>query len=210
MAPRLWLEPPDTWEAEIRDYEEGDQRARPPSGAIVFTGSSSIRMWITLQRDMAPLPVLNRGFGGAQTHQVLYFAPRILLPYRPSAVVLYTGENDLEERTGKTPAQVLREVSALSDLLFRELPQARLYLLAVKPSPARRRRWAQARRLNALLAAFAEEDGRRRWVDVATSAFDSRGRRRTELYLADGLHLSPAGYALWTGLLRPRLLVDCA
>jgi lysophospholipase L1-like esterase len=167
-----------------------------------------MRLWTTLQRDMAPLPVLNRGFGGAQTHQVRYFAPRILLPYRPSAVVLYTGENDLEARTGKTPAQVLAELAALSDLLARELPHARLYLLAVKPSPARRSRWAIARSLNALLESFTQADSRRRWVDVATPAFDAGGRRRTDLYLADGLHLSPKGYALWTSLLRPRLLAD--
>jgi lysophospholipase L1-like esterase len=205
---RLWLEPPETWEAEIRDYEEQDRRTPPPAGAIIFTGSSSIRLWTTLQRDMVPLPVLTRGFGGAQTHQVLHFAPRILLPYRPSAVVLYTGENDLEARTGKTPALVLAEVSALADLLARELPQARLYLLAVKPSPARRRRWALALRLNALLESFAQADSRRRWVDVATPAVGACGRRRTDLYLADGLHLSPRGYALWASLLRPRLLAD--
>jgi lysophospholipase L1-like esterase len=208
MTHRLWLEPPATWEGEIRRFEEDDRRAPPPAGAIIFTGSSSIRMWTTLTQDMAPLTVLNRAFGGAQAHQVLSFAPRILLPYRPRAVVLYAGENDLEARTGKTPEHVLTEVAALSDLLIRELPQVRLYLLAVKPSPARRGRWALARRLNALLAAFAQEDPRRCWVDVATPAFDTRGHRRSDLYLADGLHLSPAGYALWTRLLRPRLLAD--
>lgn len=208
MTRRLWLEPAAIWEEEIRRYEEGDRHAPPPTGAILFTGSSSIRLWTTLAQDLAPLTILNRGFGGAQAHQVLSFAPRILLPYHPSAVVLYIGENDLEARTGKTPEHVLAEVAALSDLLARELPQARLYLLAVKPSPARRRRWAQARRLNTLLAAFAQEDCRRCWVDVATPAFDARGRWRSDLYMADGLHLSPAGYALWARLLRARLLAD--
>jgi lysophospholipase L1-like esterase len=208
MPHRLWLEPPATWEGEIRQFEEDDRRAQPPAGAIIFTGSSSIRLWTTLARDMAPLTVLNRGFGGAQAHQVLAFAPRILLPYPPSAVVLYVGENDLEARTGKTPEHVFAEVAGLSDLLARELPQARLYLLAVKPSPARRRRWALARRFNALLAAFAQEDRRRCWVDEATPAFDARGHRRSDLYMADGLHLSPAGYALWARLLRLCLLAD--
>ena len=208
MTRRLWLEPPETWEGEIRAFEEEDRRSPPPAGGIVFTGSSSIRMWTTLAADMAPLAVLNRGFGGSQAHQALFFAPRIVLPYRPRGVVLYAGENDLEGRTGKTPEHVLAEVAAFADLLSREVPRARLYLLSVKPSPARRRRWPLMRRLNALLAAFAREDPRRAWVDIATPSFDSRGRRRRELYLEDGLHLSPAGYVLWTTVLRPRLTAD--
>ncbi|MGE5152568.1 MAG: GDSL-type esterase/lipase family protein [Bdellovibrio bacteriovorus] len=208
MVSRVWLEPPETWEPEIKGYEEEDRRAPPASGAIVFAGSSSIRLWSTLERDMAPLPVLNRGFGGAQTHQILHFAPRILLPYAPSALVLYSGENDLEARTKKTPERVLDEVAALVDLLSGEVPEALVYLLAVKPSPARRTRWALARRLNALFAGFAQADGRCRFVDIATPAFDGRGHRRKDLYLADGLHLSPKGYELWTHLLRPQLLAD--
>ncbi len=208
MSRRLWLEPPETWEAEIRAFEQEGQRSPPPLGAIVFTGSSSIRMWTTLAADMAPLAVLNRGFGGSQAHQALFFAPRIVLPYRPRGVVLYAGENDLEARTGKRPEDVLAEVAAFADLLAREVPQARLYLLSVKPSPARRRRWPLVRRLNELLATLAREDARRVWVDVATPSFDRRGHRRRELFLEDGLHLSPAGYVLWTAVLRPRLIAD--
>lgn len=145
MAKRIWLEPPATWEEEIRAFEAEDQSAPPAAGAIVFTGSSSIRMWTTLAQDMAPRPVLNRGFGGSQAHQVLHFAPRIVLPYHPGTVVLYTGENDLEGRTGKTPEQVLAEVAAFAGLLAQALPHPRLVLLSVKPSPARRRRWRLAR-----------------------------------------------------------------
>jgi lysophospholipase L1-like esterase len=208
MAKRIWLEPPATWEEEIRAFEAEDRSAPPAAGAIVFTGSSSIRMWTTLAQDMAPRPVLNRGFGGSQAHQVLHFAPRIVLPYHPAAVVLYTGENDLEGRTGKPPEQVLAEIAAFTDLLAQALPQTRLLLLSVKPSPARRQRWPLACRLNALLATFARDDPRRHWVDLAAPMFNDRGQRRRELFLADGLHLSTAGYALWTRVLRQQLGLD--
>lgn len=165
-------------------------------------------MWTTLARDMAPLPILNRGFGGSQAHQVLHFAPRIVLPYRPSTVVLYTGENDLEERTAKTPEWVLAEVAAFADLLAEALPRTRLVLLSVKPSPARRQYWRLASRLNALLATFAQDDPRHQWVDLATPMFNQRGQPRRDLFLADGLHLSTAGYALWTRVLKQQLGVD--
>lgn len=203
-------EPPGTWEPEIAGYEREDRRSPPPAGAVVFVGSSSIRMWSTLACDMAPLVVLNRGFGGAQMDAVLHFAPRIVLRYRPRAVVLCAGENDLEAHRGKSPERVLDDVRRFADLLADACPHARLYLLAIKPSPARAAVWPVVRRCNGMLRAFALEDPRRSWIDVATPTFDEAGRRRAELFLDDGLHLSPAGYAMWTSVLRPRLVADLA
>ncbi len=86
---------PAFWEGEIRRLEKQDRRAMPPAGGTVFTGSPSIRFWKTLTQDMAPLPVVNRGFGGSQIHQVTHYARRIISPYKPRIVVLYAGENDI-------------------------------------------------------------------------------------------------------------------
>jgi len=86
---------PTFWEWQIRRFEREDLRRKPAMGGIVFTGSSSIRFWKTVEEDMAPLTVINRGFGGSQIHQVTYYAERIVLPYKPKIVVLYAGENDI-------------------------------------------------------------------------------------------------------------------
>ena len=204
-----WREHPGVWEEEIRSLE-ADEIGRQILAPIVFTGSSSIRMWTTLGEDFSPLPVLNRGFGGAQMDAVLFYAPRIVVPHVPRAVVLYAGENDLEAHNRKEPEDVLADIRAFADLLADNVPPARLYLISLKPSPARLDDWPRARQLNTLLAAFASEDPRRAFVDIATPSFDAAGRRRRELYLDDGLHLSPAGYALWTSVLRPRLFEDVA
>ena len=72
---------------------------------------------------MAPLPVLNRGFGGAQLDQVLYYAPRLISPHDPRAVVLYAGDNDLGSFTGKTAASVARDLCRLLAWLRRELAE---------------------------------------------------------------------------------------
>jgi len=82
------------WERQIRKFEAED-RIGLNTGAIVFTGSSTIRFWKSLQSDMSPLQVLNRGFGGAQIHDVTHYADRILVPTRPRAIVFYAGENDM-------------------------------------------------------------------------------------------------------------------
>lgn len=201
-------ESPETWEAEILAFEEEDRLHPAPRGAVVFVGSSSIRMWSSLARDMAPLPVLNRGFGGAQMDAVLHYARRVVLPYRPRAVVLHCGENDLEAHRGKTPQRVMDDVRDFVDLVASEVPGVRFYLFAIKPSPARRANWPAAERFNELLAAFCGERAYCTFVDAARECVDGQGRVRENLFLEDGLHLSPAGYRSWTSLMRPLLLTD--
>ncbi len=51
------------WEQDIRAFERRDATNPPPQGAILFIGSSSIRMWEALEKDFAGLRVINRGFG---------------------------------------------------------------------------------------------------------------------------------------------------
>lgn len=201
-------EPPETWEPEILAYEEEDRLHPAPQGAVVFVGSSSIRMWTSLARDMAPLPVVGRGFGGAQMDAVLHYAPRVVIPYRPRAVVLNCGENDLEAHRGKTPERVMDDVRAFVELVAREVPGVRFYLFAIKLSPARRANWPAARRFNELLEGLCGDRKDCTFVDTARSSVDVQGRVRDELFLDDGLHLSPVGYRSWTSLLRPLLLAD--
>lgn len=199
-------EPPETWEAEILAYEEEDRLHPAPRGAIVFVGSSSIRMWASLARDMAPLPVVRRGFGGAQMDAVLHYASRVVIPYRPRAVVLSCGENDLEAHRGKTPERVMDDVRAFVDLVASEVPGVRFYLFAIKLSPARRANWPATLLFNELLSAFCRARSDCTFVDAAAAGVDGAGSVRDELFLEDGLHLSAMGYRNWTSLLRPLLL----
>jgi lysophospholipase L1-like esterase len=194
------------WESAIVAFEESDRAAPPPPGAIVFTGSSSIRMWSSLQQDMAPLTVLNRGFGGSHIAHVNHFADRIVTPYRPSAVVLYAGDNDLASGSDKTPESVFGDFQRFVGIVHGAQPDARIYFLAIKPSLSRWDRWPLMRDANARIAAFAAETPRVEYVDVATPMLGADGAPRPELFVLDGLHMNEAGYALWTGIVRPVLL----
>ena len=92
---------PSRWEADIARFEAQDRANPPRPGSIVFVGSSSIRMWATLDRDFPGLPVLNRGFGGSEAGDVAQFADRIVVPYKPPVVVFYAGDNDLAAGAGR-------------------------------------------------------------------------------------------------------------
>jgi lysophospholipase L1-like esterase len=183
------------FEAEVRAFEAADRAAPPAPGGVVFVGSSTFRLWPALAADFPGVPVVNRGFGGSTLPEVLHYAPRLVLPHRPRLVVLYAGDNDLAD--GRTPAQVAADYEAFVALLRRALPAVRVAFVSIKPSPSR---WAladRARAANAAVRAATARDTAQRYVDVFTPMLGADGRPRPELFGPDGLHMTPAGYALW-------------
>jgi lysophospholipase L1-like esterase len=173
---------------------------------VLFVGSSSVRLWCTLDRDFPTLRVVNRGFGGSTMAEVVRHAPRIVLPLRPRTIVVYAGDNDLAE--GRTPADVREAYRRFAALVHARLPGTRLVYLAVKPSPARTALLGAVRATNALLRDDARRDTLATYVDVHTPMLGTDGRPRAELFGADGLHMNAAGYALWHAALAPALAAD--
>lgn len=198
---------PDYWEAEIQAFEEADAGA-PPQGRIVFTGSSSIRFWENLEADMAPLAVLNRGFGGAHMSHVLHNAERLVTAYAPRALVLYVGDNDIG--AGKSPETVAADFVDLVDRVRSHQPELPIYFITIKPSRLRWDLWPTMAEANARIARLAVVDPNLSLLDISRPMLDlGRGEAPPEdLFWLDGLHLTEAGYAIWTEVVRPRLLAD--
>jgi len=194
---------PSQWEPDIAQFEAQDRATPPRLGSIVFVGSSSIRMWTTLDRDFPGVPVLNRGFGGSEAGDVAQFAERIVVPYKPPVVVFYAGDNDLA--AGKTPAQVLAAFQSFVGTMHRDLPRTRVVFVAIKPSIARWNIVDKMRAANQLVRDYVSTDDRLAYVDVFTPMLDASGQPRRELYLEDGLHMTPAGYAIWRDLIAPAI-----
>jgi lysophospholipase L1-like esterase len=199
---------PDFFADEIAAFEAADRAQAPPPHPIVFVGSSSIRLWKTLAEDMAPLPVINRGFGGSQLVHAIHFADRVVVRYQPRAVVLYAGDNDLDARTGKSASDVVDDFRTFVGLVQSYVPDTRIYYLAIKPSRLRWARWPEMAKANAEIAALCAGDPRLGFLDVAGPMLASGEPPARELFVFDGLHLSQRGYALWTSVVKPRLLAD--
>jgi len=199
------MDHPGIWEWQVRRYEQSDRRSTPLQGGILFTGSSSINLWSTLAEDMAPLPVLNRGFGGAHLDHVNRYARRIVLPYRPRMIVLYAGENDLSGMSGKTPQTVAADFDHFVELVHSGLPESHIVYLSIKHSPLRHKMAALQQETNALIHNRIKTDKRFSYIDIATPLLDSEGMPRRELFKFDRLHLNDEGYRIWTAELRPQL-----
>jgi len=191
---------PERWEESIRAFEDWDCKNSFPSDAVLFVGSSSIRLWRT-HECFPEFPVLNRGFGGSQISEVNYYAGRIVLPYEPKVIVFYAGDNDIA--AGKSARQVLDDYKAFTELVHAKLPQTRIIFVCIKPSRSRWTLWPVMSEANAMVRELCGKDSRLFYFDAASPLLDSEGLPKVEFFLSDKLHLNGRGYEVWTRLLRP-------
>lgn len=192
---------PHPWEEDIRKFEAIDAQIPPPSHPVVFVGSSSIRFW-NLPSSFPELKALNRGFGGSQMSDIVEYAQRIVVHYQPRVVVVYSGDNDLADKSAQ---RIRDDFVAFSKTVLNALPQTRIVIISVKPSPSRWPLIEKLREANRLLEQAARDQPRTTFLDIATAMLDAQGRPRLEFYVNDGLHMTPAGYALWSTRLKPLL-----
>ena len=186
---------------DIAAFTQQDQTAPPAPGGVLCIGSSSLRFWHdTMVADLQPLTLIRRGFGGSTMLDVLYYSDRIVVPYRPRAILLYEGDNDIE--AGVSPERFLATVRQFREVLRAALPETRLYVIAVKPSPSRWHLWPQMAAANRLLEQLCAADPLLTYLDVATPMLGDDGQPRPEIYLDDTLHLNAQGYAIWTKVVR--------
>ncbi len=185
----------DWYEDEVSGLAKAVRDRRPPPAGVAFYGSSSVRLWHTLAADFPGQAVVNLGVGGSTLAACAHFFPRLVPPCRPRALVLYAGDNDLGD--GRSPEDVLTDLRDLIGRFTAALPAARLALLAIKPSPARWHLQPRIADTNRLFAAELSGRAAARYVDVHAPMLGPDGRPRPDLYAADGLHLSQAGYRVW-------------
>lgn len=198
---------PNPWEPAIEAFEKQDREKPPPRNAVLFVGSSSIRLW-KLDECFPDLEVINRGFGGSQISDSTHFADRIVIPYRPRIIVFYAGDNDIA--SGKIAEQVAEDFKAFVEKVHAALPETRILFLSIKPSIARWRLYDEMQKANRAIADFAAQQApprRVEFVDVGAALLGEDGRPRPDLLMADGLHLNAEGYKKWSAILQP-LLAD--
>jgi lysophospholipase L1-like esterase len=193
---------PARFTADIAAFEAWDRQNSAPRDAVLFVGSSSIRMWQTAE-CFPDLAVINRGFGGSHTSDVNHFAEQIVLKYAPRTIVFYAGDNDVAE--GKSPKQVAGDFRRFVDIVQAKLADTEIIYLPVKPSLARWQLWPTMQETNALVEHYVEGKSHLSYVDTATPMLGSDGRPRPEIFLDDGLHMNDQGYQIWSELLRSKL-----
>lgn len=193
---------PERWAEEIAQFRRHDAESPPPAGAVVFVGSSSIRLW-DLAKSFPGLAAINRGFGGSHLCDAVHYADLLVANHQPSKIVLYAGDNDLA--AGKTADQVLGDFQQFVAEIRRSSAETPIIFIAIKPSPDRWKLRAEQQRANRLIAKECGAGKNLHFVDVWQAMLGADGVPRAQFFQEDGLHLNDAGYAVWTKLLRPLL-----
>jgi hypothetical protein len=192
--------PVGRWEDTIREFEQWDRKNTFPWDAVLFVGSSSIRLWPT-RECFGEFVVLNREFGGSQISDINYFAKRIVLCYEPEVIVFYAGDNDVA--AGKNARRVFDDYNKFVKLVRVKLPGTRIIYVGIKPSRSRWSLWPVMNEANMMIKDISGKDGRLFYFDSATPLLSSDGKPNVEFFLKDQLHLNDKGYKVWTTLLRP-------
>ena len=191
------------WEKSIKAFETKDAESPPPKGAVLFVGSSSIVFWRSLAEDFAPIPVINRGFGGSQMNHLNYYRNRIVHKYKPKIIVVYEGDNDIA--AGLTAGQVLEDYEDFIAYVEDTLPNAKVCFIAIKPSVRREALWPTMSEVNQEMRQRAETQPNLCFFNIGPPMLSETGGPRPELFVSDGLHLNSKGYDIWTETIRPRL-----
>lgn len=196
------------FEKQIVGYETSDAASMPDQGVIVFTGSSSVYFWRSLKEDMAPLSVINRGFGGSTIPEVTYYADRIIVPYNPSCIVLYGGDNDIVDPQ-LTPEGLMESLKSYQAKIQQELPGTKTLFLSIKPSIARKGLLEKAKICNDMVKDYCETDPLMSYVDVFSPMMLSGNKIMSEIFIQDSLHMNAKGYAIWKPIVKKSLEEMC-
>ena len=200
-APASTLE--ETLGAEIAQFVEADRAAPPADCQVLFVGSSSIVKWReTLAADMAPMPVINRGFGGSHIEYVNRWFDQIVAPYRPRAIVFYAGENDID--AGKSVDRVLADFDEFMTRKTRALGKTPVYFISLKPSKLRFAQFPLQSQVNDAIRARTAKRSDLHYIDVVSPMLEN-GKPK-DLFGPDDLHMTAAGYVIWTRAVREALL----
>ena len=203
VASTAFAQQPDRWERFVAAFDEADLASPPSKHQIVFVGSSTIHRW-DVASYFPDLKIINRGIDGTELSDAVKYIDRLVLRYEPRLVVVYAGDNDIG--AGKLSEQVSVDFERFVRAVHTRLPETRILYIGIKPSPLR---WLQIDRMrlaNQVIKTICERDDRVAFLDFDNLMLGWDEKPRKDLYVEDGLHLSPKGYHLWSTVLRPYLV----
>ena len=190
---------PLRFENEINQISQLNNQFSQDQKVVVFTGSSSIRMWKDVQSYFPEVTAVNTGFGGSHMSDLLYFLDKTVLRFNPDILFIYEGDNDIS--AGKKPKEILKTTKAVINKLREEIPETKIILISPKPSIARWNLEKQYLKLNGLLKKFSEKEGLG-FANVWAAMLNEDGTLKKEIFLNDGLHMKKQGYDLWYEVLK--------
>jgi hypothetical protein len=193
------------WEPDIQKFEFLDKSESYSKDAILFAGSSSIRLWSTLKHDMAPYPVIQRGFGGSKLSDLAVYAHRIFDPHPCRAIVLFVANDITGSSADKTPEEDLALFTSIIQTIRKTHPVTPVFWIEITPTASRWKVWPQIQKANSLINNYCTSHQNLYFIKTDFAFLNEKGLPKDELFKEDKLHLTEKGYAVWTELIKKEL-----
>lgn len=207
LSLNLLAQDPLRFEEEISKWK-GDEDQIDNEKLVLFTGSSSIRLWVDFDKYFTDHNVLNRGFGGSETSDLLHYANELIYKYNPEQIFIYEGDNDIN--SGEKPGRIIKEMKKLlagisDNVIGEDIP---VVLISAKPSIARIHLKKKYLAFNKKLKKLADKNPNWFYADVWTPMFNDEGSLIEGIFLEDNLHMNKKGYDIWIKVIEPLIRVD--
>jgi hypothetical protein len=194
-----------SWDKDIQKFEQLDKSEKYADDAILFAGSSSIRLWSTIEKDMSPYNIIQRGYGGAKLSDFAVYADRIFSNHKCKAIVIFIANDIIGTTQDKTPEEVAALFRNVLKTIRKSHPSTPVFWIAVTPTPSRWKVWPEIQKANAMIRKICENKKNTYFITTDFAFLNENGVPKDELFRDDKLHLTDKGYAVWNQIIRKEL-----
>lgn len=190
---------------EIDKFKELDKKEYYPPESILFLGSSSIRLWETLKEDMAPMPLIQRGYGGAHFRDLIFYIDTILNHHDLSMIVCFVANDISQKKSNESVKIILRNYDYVIKRIRKKHPSLPIIQISITPTESRWHLWSKINELNLALKEYCDTHSKMVFLETTSHFLNAEGIPKKELFRTDKLHLNNDGYALWSSLIRSQV-----
>lgn len=193
------------WASPEIEHFKALNKIDAPDNALLFLGSSSIRLWETLAEDMTPYPVIQRGYGGAHLRDAIFYTDGLLGDYQPAMIIGFIANDIKGDPADESPAKVKRLFKFFLKQIRARHPETPILWVEITPTKSRWAQWEEIKKVNQKIKAYCDKTDNVHFVSTANAFLDDKGFPKTTLFVEDQLHLNQEGYALWSSIIRKEI-----
>ena len=199
------------WEDEIKKLEVLDKKETYSNQAVLFIGSSSIRLWKSIEEDLDTYEPIKRGYGGAHYYDIIHFTNRLVSPHKVKAIAIFvandiTGkENGINNQTVNrdlSPKEVLRLVKFVTKEIRKSHEKVPVFFIETTPTSKRWKVWDKISKANDLIENYTSKSENLYYINTRSFYIGSDGMPNDSLFVKDKLHLNREGYKLWGKIIK--------
>lgn len=198
----LFAQDATRYAGQVKEILENHPHAQN-QGVVLFTGSSSVRLWKDLPSDFPKHKIVNAGFGGSQASDLLHYLEELVLGYNPQKIFIYEGDNDIS--AGKSTTEIIGDLSQIVSRIREKFAKTEIVLISAKPSVARWELAPKYQELNDAMKKYAKSEKKVSYADVWAPMIGTDGKPLPDIFVEDNLHMNKKGYDIWAKVMQKHL-----